>query len=488
MTKMAKQLFVAAVALAAFTACSDSSISELNPGTNPLDELPMNSAVLTNASGQEVASLSPDFGTYYLDIKTDGIWRIVTPDNMEFTPTKMFGRGNARVPVLIGNNWAESRQLYYNVKFLDENGQPIIDHATRADGDGTQVVTQETKTSLEKFTEIINSNTFVGYGFNPSKNALPELCAGCMIFDMDALIKDPKYVKNSLVPTSKQHYFYAHADTILDKVIAVNGHIGGNFNVVKLGLNLNNLKIASDRNFESTSIQKSITRTVYSRELELGSNILADETKLTPGFKTFKERFVKEFNAATTAEAKKKAAKDFFLFVGSHIVTKAFLGSELDYRMTFSSDKVKNVLDVKAALDFKWQQQVKDTAKVDSTLQQQLKQQQDSAKNFFVKGDVQYSDSSFKAATSTTADVKARGGDVEKVNILTTGGSLQNTQLAEWMLATEPEKATMTYMEVLPIYELFMKDDEKAIHDFLKDLIDKDYNMEPVAGDYGKLE
>ena len=156
--------------------------------------------------------------------------------------------------------------------------------------------------------------------------------------------------------------------------------------------------------------------------------------------------------------------------------------------MEFSSSKVKKVLDVKAALDFKWQQQVKDTAAVDSAALAQLKQKQDSAKNFFIKGDVQYSDSSFNAATSTTANVKARGGDVEKVNILTTGGSLLNTELAAWMLSTEPEKATMTYMDVQPIYLLFSKEDDKAIYDFLKKVVDSEYNLSPVVGDYGKLE
>ncbi len=486
MKKMTTKLFAAAVAISALTACSDSTFNELESGVlEPASGAPtINSAVLTDGNGQQVTSVSADFGTYYLDIKTDGSWYIETPDNMEFTPTKMFGRGNTRVPVLIGNNWAESRQLSYKVKFLDKDGNPL--NITRADGDGTQKVTQDSKTSLENFTKIINSNTFVGYGFNPCKNSVPELCTGAEIFNMEALMKTTA-VKSSLSPSSKQFYGYAHSDSVLDKVIAVNGHFGGNFNVVKLGLDLNNLNINRKENYESTSIQKSLTRTVYSRELEF-ANLLADDSNLTPGFKLFKQRFITEFNAAKTDAEKKQAAKDFFHYVGSHFISKAFLGCELDYRMEFSSSKVKKVTDVKAALDFKWQQQIKDTAQVDSTVQQQLKQKQDSAKNFFIKGEVQVSDSSFNAATSTTAQVKARGGDVEKVNILTTGGSLQNTQLAEWMLSTDAEKATMTYMQVQPIYMLFLKDDEKDIYTFLRGLIEKEYNMNPVVGDFGKLE
>ena len=487
MKKMTKQLFFAAVAVSAFTACSDSNISESDfVAPEPVSVPTQNAVALTDANGQRVESLSPDFGTYYLDIKTDALWSIETPDNMEFTPTKMFGKGSTRVPVLIGNNWAEARQLSYKVKFYDENGEPIVGNVTRAGGDDTQTVTQQSTTDLAGFMRIINSNTFVGYGFNPCKNSIPELCTGIMVFDMDSL-NNTKYVKNSLYPSSKQSYYYSHSDSIIDKVIAVNGHFGGNFNVIKMGLNLNNLKISNNENYEETVIQKSLTRTVYSRELAF-ADIQNDENVFTPGFKYYKERFVKAFNAAKNDTEKNQAAEDFITVIGSHFVSEAHLGSELDYRMDFSSSKVKKVLDVKAALDFKWTQQVKDTAKVDSLVQQQLKQKQDSAKNFFINGDVQVSDSTFNAATSTTAQVKARGGDVELVNILTTGGTLENTQLAQWMLGTEPAKATMTYMAVQPIYMLFQKDDEKTIYDFLRKLIEDKYDMKPVAGDYGKLE
>ena len=101
MKKMTKQLFVAAMAIAAFTACSDNNLAEVEPGLNPeLTELSMNSFELTNAQGQPVTSVSGDFGTYYLNIKTDGMWYIETSDYHEFSPTRQYGRGNACVPPL----------------------------------------------------------------------------------------------------------------------------------------------------------------------------------------------------------------------------------------------------------------------------------------------------------------------------------------------------------------------------------------------------
>ena len=74
MKNWTKQFFVAAVAISALTACSDSNFSDVESGALVNPEQAMNSAVLTNASGQLVSTVPGDFGTYYLNIKTDGIW------------------------------------------------------------------------------------------------------------------------------------------------------------------------------------------------------------------------------------------------------------------------------------------------------------------------------------------------------------------------------------------------------------------------------
>ena len=485
---MKNHLFVAVVALATFTACSDSELTDVNPVVkDPASATEMlSSAVLTDINGDPISTVSSDFGTYYLDIQTDGIWYIETPDNMEFTPTRMYGKGSARVPVMIGNNWAESRELSYKVKFLDGNGNPIS--ATRADGDDTQTVTQKSNTSLDKFKQIINSNTFVGYGYYAGKHARPELCTGVKIFKMD-----DAYVVNSLSPDSKEEYFYAHSDSVLDKVIAVNGHPGGNFGVVKMSLDLDNVNVTRRENFEVTVMQKSLTRTVYSRAIENWLTVKNDDNNFTAAFKECKARFVTQLAAAGTDEAKKLAAAELlFHDAGTHFVIQAMLGSELDYRMAFARTKAEKSTDVKAALNFKWQQQVKDTARVDSAQLDSLKKLiPDSArKNFVFHGGVMVKDSTFSAATATMAQVKARGGDVERVSILATGGTLNCADLAMWLLSTEPEKAIMTHMSVEPIYRLFKETgDEQAAHDYLVKLIDTDkkYSLKAAQDGFGTL-
>ena len=483
MNKMAKQLFVAAVAFAAFTACSENTIAELDPkGVEEItpNVTPVtNSAVLTNKDGQQISSVSADMGTYYLDIKTDGAWYIETPRNLEFLPTKMAGLGSARVPVMIGNNWAEGRELSYKVHFLDKNGQ------SRRAGGTEQTVTQNSNTNLEKFKTVMNSNTFVGYGYYPAKHQRPELCTGVKIFKMDGT-----YVVNSLAPDSQEDYFYAHSEDVLDKVVAVNGHPGGNFGAVKMSLDLDNVNVTRKNNFEVTIMQKSLLRSVYSREIENWITVKNDVNNFTDAFKECKERFISQYKDAGTDEAKKLAAAEaLFHDVGTHFIIKGFLGSELDYRMAVAKSKIVKATDVKAALDFKWQQQVKDTAKVDSAATDSLKKliPDSLKKNFVFHGGVLVKDSSFNAAAATSAQVKARGGDVERVSILATGGSLNCADLAMWLLSTEPEKAAMVQINVEPIYRLFKEDTEAAAYTYLQNLIDTKYSLKAAQDGFGVL-
>ena len=476
---MTKQFFIAVMALAAFTACSDANLAEGESGINELNfDIPMYSSVLTDASGQAISSVSADQGTYYLNIKTDGLWYIETADNMEFTPTKMYGEGSARVPVLIGNNWAENRQLSYNVKFLSKDGA-----FTRA-GDGTQTVTQDALTSIERFKKVVNSNVFVGYGYQRTKSPVAELCTGIQIFRMEAMNEIDSLVKHDFAPETKEEYFYHTSDSMMDKLVAVKGNPGGNFGSVKLGLS-GDVNVNRVSHTGHTVVQKSLTRSMYSRELAW-EKAWFNDANYSEGYKYYKKLFISQFKAAGEDSTKKKAeADEFFRIVGTHFITKCLLGCELNYRMTVDSSKVVKSTDVKAALDFKWQQQIKDTTGVDSVTKAKiLEQMKDSTKlkNFFFSGNVQVTDAQFNAASSTRAKVKARGNDVQLVNILATGGSLNCTDLAQWMLGAEPEKAAMVGMQVHPIYDIFdgsvAESDEAKAREYLVEYIDKSFSLD----------
>lgn len=484
--KQTKQFLLTVVALAAFTACSDSNLEsgfEMTP--SQFGNQPMNTAVLKDANGQQISNVSANQATYYLNIKTDGLWYIETPNNMEFTPTKMYGRGSACVPVLIGNNWAQARQLSYKVKFMDENGQPL-EAATRGTGDNSSTLSQDALVSLERFKKVVNSNVFVGYGYDATKNPVPELCTGIQIFKMEAFNNDTSIIKHDFVPDTKEVYYHASCDSMLDKQVAVDGNPGGNFGAVKLGLDFN-VSVNRVSQTGHTVVQKSLRRIMYSREIEWAKNkFWMDRNNYDEGYLYYKDLFISQFKAAGDDAAKKKAAADdFFRIVGTHVITKCLLGCELNYRMTVDSKKVYKSTDVDAALDFKWQQQIKDTAQLDSAAKAkmvELMKDSTKLKNFFFSGGVQVTDAQFDAASSTKAKVKARGNDVQLVNILATGGSLNCTDLAQWMLGAEPEKATMVGRIVHPIYDIFdgsvATSDEAKAREYLKGYIDKHFSLD----------
>ena len=236
-----------------------------------------------------------------------------------------------------------------------------------------------------------------------------------------------------------------------------------------------------------TVMQKRLTRSIYSRELEFANATTDDklafsDANLSNGFKRYKAEFIANLKAAGEDKTKKRAAADeLFSVVGTHVVVKSLLGQELNYRIVVDSSYTKKSTEVKVALDFKWQQQIKDTTSVDSAtkarikaMEEEWKKDSTKRKSFALKTGVEVTDTEFKAANSTTAKVKARGGDVELVSILSTGGSLINEDLKKWLLSTYPEKAAMIGVETLPIYELFKgtSDYEDKAYEYLKELID----------------
>ena len=494
MKNWTKQFFVAAVAISALTACSDSNFNELESGVPTSLQQGANTAVLTDANGQLVSTVPGDFGTYYLNIKTDGIWYIETSDYYELSPSRQYGRGNARVPMMIGSNWADTRQLSYQVHFLDEDGTRGSAMRRAGEESGAQTVTQTSNTDLDAFKKMVNSNIHVGYGYNPTKGGQnTALWTGIEIFKMDDLNSNEKLVKSSLVPQTEEAYIYTHSEEALDKIIGVSVSPGGNFGAVKFDttgvtVNTNNINHTGQ-----TVMQKRLTRSIYSRELEFANattnnNLAFDESNLSNGFRRYKKEFIANLKAAGSDEkAKRAAADDFFSVVGTHVVVKSLLGQELNYRITVDSSMTKKSTEVKVALDFKWQQQIKDTTKADSAtkarmkaLEEEWKQDPTKRKSFALNTGVEVTDAAYKAACSTNAKVKARGGDVELISILATGGSLVNEDVKKWLLTTNPEKAAMVGVETKPIYELFKgtSDYEDKAYEYLKELIDTNLKVD----------
>lgn len=480
----------AIVSAAMLTACSDDSLL-YEPGMT--DIVPVqNAVVLTDANGNPVSNLSGEYGNYFLNIQTDGEWNVTCENEFIHLPYGS-GTGSARIPVQIGNNWVGSRDYKIDVHFgagdLRANG--ATDSAT-----GTQNGTS----SPSELKDIVSSNLFVGYAFTPGRSSDPEFCTGISVFDVAAMASNGK-LTDSYYETSKQYFYESSSSNDLDKTIVGEGKAGGTFK--KFGIEAGADGGSSHQEGKSgRSAQMSLMQTHFTREINL-ANLVDDNKKLTnttPGYEYYKMRFINAVKAAgANDEAKTRCAKDFVEVVGSHLVTKASLGTELDYRIRVDSTYLNDSVGVKAVLGCKFQSVVK-PAKKDSTVKDSTlvkptpKDSTQTAKTVKalapttsgdkggttveVGAEVSYSNAVKQAASSTEAQVKVRGGQVGKVNILVTGGELAASTVAEWQLTIEPKNATMVDISVMPIYHLFdpANEDEAAAMEVLRKYIDANYN------------
>ncbi len=497
-----KNFFLPVVLLSAavLTGCSDENmLYDAGVKDGGVASTPgQNTVVLTDANGNPVSDLSGEYGKYYLNIQTDGEWNVTSQNEFIHLPYGS-GKGSARIPVQIGNNWVGSRDYQIDVHFA-ANGIQTND----ATGSATGI--QNGTSTPSELKELISSNIFVGYAYTPGRSADPEFCTGIAVFDVPALISENKLL-DSYYETSKQYFYESASSNDLDKSIVGEGKAGGTFK--KFGIEAGADGGSSHQEGKSgRSAQMSLMQTHFTREISLGN--LVDNTKkftnTTPGYEYFKARFINAIKAAgTNEEAKTKSVKDFIEVVGSHLVLKASLGTELDYRIRVDSTYLNDSVGVKAVLVCKFQSVVKpekkDSIANDSIVTPPAPQDSTAAPNppasirkamnapaasvnkdtttVKVGAEVSYSKAVREAASSTEAQVKVRGGQVGKVNILVTGGELAASTVAEWHLTIEPKNATMVDIRIIPIYHLFdsSTEEEAAALEALTKYIDANYTL-----------
>lgn len=97
-----------------------------------------------------------------------------------------------------------------------------------------------------------------------------------------------------------------------------------------------------------------------------------------------------------------------------------------------------------------------------------------------VKGEGDYSQDQKNILEKTEAKVNIRGGNVNEVCILATGGVLENEQVLSWQQSVEPSTAVMIDMKLVPIYLLI---NDQTAHDALKAYVDKEGSLDKKEDD-----
>ena len=125
----------------------------------------------------------------------------------------------------------------------------------------------------------------------------------------------------------------------------------------------------------------------------------------------------------------------------------------LDYYIAMDQNLLTDSMTVTGALDIKFQTSVT------------------------VTGDGGYDDVKKNSVKNVEAKINVRGGDVSKVSILTTGGTLTNETLLAWQQSIVPQSAVMIDMKLVPIYQLI---NDPTAHDALKAYVDKEGSLDKI--------
>ena len=153
-----------------------------------------------------------------------------------------------------------------------------------------------------------------------------------------------------------------------------------------------------------------------------------------------------------------KLCKDFCSEVGPCFISKSVMGCVLDYYISVDKSLLKDGMTAGGALEFK----LKVSIGID------------------VKGEGDYSQDQKNILEKTEAKVNIRGGNVNEVCILATGGVLENEQVLSWQQSVEPSTAVMIDMKLVPIYLLI---NDQTAHDALKAYVDKEGRLQKKEDD-----
>jgi hypothetical protein len=432
-------LLVFAAFLAA--ACTDSDMTDeaLN-GAN--GDAPF---TIAGTSGSGVLNLDASYGEYAAFINVPGKWSIATSKGLANVYPSV-GEGPTRVVVQVGENWGSVRE---NILTLTTEG------ATRAGGDTPYSMTlvQSGNPQLDSVSTVFSSNKGAGYSYMPGG----EYCDGALIQLFNLVTLDSiqratgiRLISDDIFPQTSQEYLTSNSESGLVKSLEVNASAGMNFGSAK-GKGSGNINAGVNIDHEEKSRNKyalkRMKNTQFTREIHY-MNIMAllekaatrEEKRklLSPGFLSVQERFADNIAAAKGNETRQYDLCNKFLDeIGPCFISKSVMGTVLDYQISVDSTALRDTLGIEVALEASFQAKVK--AK---------------SANGEVTFNIGVSKEAKELTEKTTATVKVRGGDVSKVCILVSGGSLDDSDITAWQNSCTPTLAVMVDMALVPIYVL----------------------------------
>lgn len=444
---------VLAAALAA--ACSSSEDMTGLEGTSAEgSKVPF---AIRGSSGMGIVNSDASYGEYTAQINVPGKWRIETSKGLANVYPSV-GEGPTMAVVQVGENWGTVRE---NVLTLHAE-----DSVTRADGEDTHevVIVQTDSPQLDSISTVFSANKGAGYSYIPGG----EYCEGALIqlfnlATLDSIQRKTgvRLISDIIFPQTHQQVTTADSESALKKGLTVGASLGMDFSKVKDskgkggGSGSGSVTVGVSTGHEEKSRNKfalkRMTTTQFTREIHyMNVMALVDKAQtreekrqlLSPGFLSVMEAFGRDINAAKGNQRRQQELCDIFVGeIGPCFISKSAMGSALDYQISVDSTLLRDTLGVKVALEASFQTTVKNKSV--------------SGRGSF---DIGVSKEAKELKSKTTATVRVRGGDVSQVNILVTGGSLDDSDVTAWQNSCRPTRAVMVDMALVPIYALVADD------------------------------
>ena len=433
---MIKKEYLAASLLALFlsaglTSCS--SDAKLGQAPDVEEELltppPF---LLVDGEGNAVDNLSSQYGEYFIKVNAEGPWRIEADQDF-LAPLRTEGNGPDLVPIYVGCNWSEARQGNITLHLTGP-------HTRNGETTFTRATSQRATPDMEAVKKMISSNKGAGYSYQPNSN----YCLGTnmQLFNMGRLDSLQRAIRYDLItdeyyPQVEEEVSTATSQEDLARKLSVAASVNLNFNA--FAIDVKGHYGSSTTNTEDKEYGvKRLKSYQFTREINYMNMVALVNEKpelrneiYAPGFIQKVEEFTKAVKAAGNSQAAVETlCKDFCSEVGPCFISKSVMGCVLDYYISVD-----------------------------------------------VRGEGDFTQDEKKLRDKTEAKVNIRGGNVNEVCILATGGVLENGQVLSWQQSVEPATAVMIDMKLVPIYQLI---NDPTAHDALKAYVDKEGSLDKI--------
>jgi hypothetical protein len=428
-----------------------------NEGTGNESNAPF---AILGASGQGVMNTGASYGEYTAFINVPGKWSVATSKGLANVYPSV-GEGPTTVVVQVGENWGATRENVLTLK-TEEVG-------TRGNGDQTYnvAILQSSNPEMDSVSTVFSANKGAGYSYMPGG----EYCDGALIQLFNLVTLDSiqratgvRLISDVIYPQTSQEYVTADSEEGITKAVTVNVSAGMDFSSVKskdqessgsgsIGVGVGTSSEKKSKNKYALKRQKNtqFTREIqYMNVMDLVDKATTREEKmklLSPGFYSVQETFAKDIAAAKGNTVRQYSiCRKFLDEFGPCFISKSVMGTTLDYQISVDSTLLSDSLGISLALEASFQSKVNNKSS--------------GGEATFHFG---YSDASKELMSKTQATVKVRGGDVSKVCILVTGGTLDDYDVTAWQNSCRPTRAVMVDMSLVPIYVLIVDAEARAV-------------------------